>query len=116
MPKLCFSLATLDQGQRVEFAWIVQESVLRSSKDRNAMSHVFLQIVAVFQQFITLRILSCQDEEHLVSQDDTIRWAIQALGIFGKRPASASKAAVMTNSLPFYFYMCHLPKGLQRVS
>ncbi|KAJ8325131.1 hypothetical protein BDV3_007294 [Batrachochytrium dendrobatidis] len=82
LPKLCYILSTLSQHQRVEFAWVVQESILKSSSSHGARAHFFQQLVGIVQQFITLRIVSNPDENMQPSLDDATMWATQTLGIF----------------------------------
>ncbi|KAH6569688.1 hypothetical protein BASA50_002730 [Batrachochytrium salamandrivorans] len=81
MPKLCFILTTLTQHQQTEFAWVVQESIIKSSSSHGARSHFFQQLVGIVQQFITLRIVSNPNETLLASLDDATMWATQTLGI-----------------------------------
>ncbi|KAL2913858.1 hypothetical protein HK105_206592 [Polyrhizophydium stewartii] len=83
MPKLCFIIATLPENLRLEFAWVVQESILQAAQTKPDRSHEFLQLVSIVQQFITLRIVSSASENEAFSptQDTAVMSAVQTLGI-----------------------------------
>ena len=84
MPRLCHILANFSQVERIEFAWVIQESLFISSESKQARSHWFLQIISLIQQFITLRIATGAeaDEEYNCSTDEAIVDSVQALSVF----------------------------------
>lgn len=80
MPKLCCVIAGFSQAQRIEFAWTLQESLLRTESEAQALAHLFRQIVTLFTRFITMKVLSIGQDEGLY-QDEALVWAIQSLAI-----------------------------------
>lgn len=87
LSKLCFLLSTLEKKQRFEFALFVQESILSSTLKKEEQSHLFQQIIALLQQFLTLSIVSSDQNSPIFDEgmDDASIWAIQSLGLFGKQ-------------------------------
>jgi hypothetical protein len=67
LPKIAFILATMTQTQRIDFAWTLQESLLRTNAEGSAISDIFRQIVGLFNRYVTIRVLSASDEESISS-------------------------------------------------
>lgn len=81
MPKLVHFLAQLSSTQRIDFAWSLQESLLRSEQDATTTAQTFREVVGLFNRFITIRVLSTTDEEALYA-DDTLMWTAQSMAVF----------------------------------
>ena len=81
IPKISFILATLTQPQRIEFAWSLQESLVKSDQEVQGIAHMFRQLVDLFNRFITIRILSNNGDESIY-YDENLIWAIQTLAVF----------------------------------
>jgi hypothetical protein len=80
MPKLVYFLAQMGSTQRIDFAWSLQESLLRSEQDAEATAQMFRDIVGLFNRYITIRVLSAVDEEALYS-DETLMWTAQSMAV-----------------------------------
>ena len=77
--KLCDIIGILDNTQRFEFAFVLQESVQFSSKTLLDKSKLFKQVVQIFQKHLS-SLLPIQRD----ATDDTseVVNVVQALGIF----------------------------------
>ena len=107
MPKLSFVIATLSQSQRIEFAWTLQESLLRSEQEAQALAHMFRQIVSLFTRFITIRVLGVGAEEGLYF-DEPLMWSVQSLAVLCIYCSNSHSTAAINDAssfLPYYeFY------------
>ena len=81
MPKISYALASLSQNQRIEFAWTLQESLLRSDIESKNMTRIFKDIVILFNKFITDRVIELSVDMDALYKDDHVIWAVQSLAI-----------------------------------
>ncbi|KAI8896363.1 hypothetical protein BC833DRAFT_597780 [Globomyces pollinis-pini] len=95
LPKLCDLLAHFDHVNRFGFAFMVQESIQYSGKTSIEQSQYFKQMIQLFQQYLTIKILDSVPTEE---PEDEIIHIVQTLSIFA--------AINETNTfVPFYeFY------------
>jgi len=81
MPKVAFVLASLSQSQRIEFAWSLQESLLRSDLKSKDMAEKLLEIVTLFNKYITQKVIELSTDMDQLYKDDSLIWAVQSLAI-----------------------------------
>ena len=108
MPKVAFVLASLSQSQRIEFAWSLQESLLRSDLKSKDMAEKLLEIVTLFNKYITQKVIELSTDMDQLYKDDSLIWAVQSLAILCKYYSHIYVIAAIndaSNFLPFYeFY------------
>lgn len=81
MPKVAYTLASLSQNQRIEFAWTLQESLIRSDFKSNELAAKFAEIVSLFNTFITQKVIELSTDMDALYKDDSLIWAVQSLAI-----------------------------------
>jgi hypothetical protein len=85
LPKICRVLASFTLSDRFEFALVVQKSIQLTSKVATEKGQTFKTLVLLFQQHLTLQLLSKELSGNEEIHEDAIN-AVQTLGIFGKLP------------------------------
>ena len=77
LPKVCEILSNFGSSDRFEFALIVQESIQMSAKDGPEKTSLFKKLVQLFQQYLTLQILSAD----MSDVNDQVISVVQTLSI-----------------------------------
>jgi hypothetical protein len=107
MPKVACALASLTQSQRIEFAWSLQESLLRSDLESKDLVAKFKDIVSLFNRYITQKVIELNVDMDQLYKDDSLISAVQSLAILCNYLLIYVPAAIndASNFLPFYeFY------------
>jgi hypothetical protein len=84
MPKISHTLASLSQSQRIEFAWTLQESLLRSDLESKGSAAIFKHTVSLFNRFITQRVIELNADMDALYKDELLVSAVQSIAILCK--------------------------------